>query len=362
MAQSPIASGEVSRNFVPPCDVISEDDTQGVTVETPATGITANEIKFYLAATVSDDGDNGGRMGEVPVISGIKNNVLPDVRVAEGVAGITRYRKLFARVENADGLALCDARLFLDFATPGDAHITLFPGTMRDVQANIAASREYGVAALASDVTAGARSFVVSVTSPAVVDIFQDGDTVHIGNGTHCEFFENVSVHRLDAYMVIVLDRGDTLANAYSKSDTVVSSVIEVGDIEAKVDGWIEMSGAGTYQADRYNDGPLELDHVGTVHDLWTLVFTSQKTFNLSGKFSGELEAGSIDQDYTPSNPSNGRPYFTLRAAYWGGTWAAGDTIIFVTLPAVTPFWIKETVPAGTTSSGYHTFGWVLSA
>jgi hypothetical protein len=39
---------------------------------------------------------------------------------------------------------------------------------------------------------------------------------------------------------------------------------------------------------------------------------------------------------------------FTLRAAGWGGTWAAGNTITFHLHPSAQGIWLKEVVPAGT--------------
>jgi len=44
------------------------------------------------------------------------------------------------------------------------------------------------------------------------------------------------------------------------------------------------------------------------------------------------------------------KPYFTIPAAAWGGTWANGETVTFITHPASIPIWEKRVIPAGANS------------
>jgi hypothetical protein len=54
---------------------------------------------------------------------------------------------------------------------------------------------------------------------------------------------------------------------------------------------------------------------------------------------------GSISADFSPINPNTGQPYFTVDKEGWGGTWAIGETITFLTDPSALPIWWKEIVP-----------------
>ena len=68
--------------------------------------------------------------------------------------------------------------------------------------------------------------------------------------------------------------------------------------------------------------------------------------FTCTGSATGAVSGGAIGGDFAPNNPDFGKPYFTLRTAGWGGTWAADETMIFTTVPAAEPLWFKQVVPA----------------
>ena len=55
-----------------------------------------------------------------------------------------------------------------------------------------------------------------------------------------------------------------------------------------------------------------------------------------------------ITGDFSPTNPNSGQPYFTIDKDGWGGTWIAGNTVVFQTHPGAVPVWMKEVVPAAT--------------
>ena len=79
-----------------------------------------NEIVWRPAALMSDTtpAQNGGRMGYAQLVSGVKNNLFPDVSQAERTAGSIKWRKAFIHINSAQDTALLNTRLFLDALTP----------------------------------------------------------------------------------------------------------------------------------------------------------------------------------------------------------------------------------------------------
>ena len=79
-----------------------------------------NEIVWRPSALVSDStpAQNGGRMANALLVSGVKNNLFPDVSQAERLAGSVKWRKAFVHVNSAQDTALLNVRLFLDALTP----------------------------------------------------------------------------------------------------------------------------------------------------------------------------------------------------------------------------------------------------
>jgi hypothetical protein len=305
--------------------------------------IQPGELVFMKSETVVDTGTNGGRMSATSIASGVKNNVFPDVTQAQRQTGLTRWRKLFAKVANQDSLALLNARLHLTAPTNGDDRVTLAAGTQRDRQADLSSPREYGVGRLKTNVAAGASSFVALLEDPTQ-QIFQAGDTVWVGDAVNSEYFANVSVAKSGSEVTITLYTGDQLANAYTSATGFAASVCLAGDVAGSVASWTETTDAGAYNEIAH---PLEVDSIGGVEDDWLLTFIGAQNFTVAGAFTGALLAGTISQDYAPANAQAARPFFTLRAAGWSGAWASGDTLSFTTHPAAAPVWLKQIVPAG---------------
>ena len=63
-----------------------------------------NEIIWRPAALMSDTvpAQNGGRMTLSQLVSGVKNNLFPDVSQSERTAGSTKWRKAFVHINSAD--------------------------------------------------------------------------------------------------------------------------------------------------------------------------------------------------------------------------------------------------------------------
>jgi len=316
--------------------------------------ISSSELKWFKSLTVGDTSANGGKMSANESVSNIKNNVFPDVTEAERTAGKTRYRKLFAKVANDDDDTLFSGKIHATEHTPSNDYIVMFAATQVDTQADITGSeRLYGGGGLTSDVSAGATAFDVTVEDTSLI-LFITADTVWIGDGTNEEYFENVTISKTGTTVTITLDTGDQLANSYTVAGGAVgASVYEPGDILGSYDNWAETSSAGTYDE---SANPPEIDNIGSIEETWTLTFTSATAFDCSGAAAGAVGSGNISGDFSPNNTDWTKPYFILRAAGWGGTWASGDTIVFQTHPAAQAMWFKEVVPAGSSAYSNNTF------
>jgi len=303
-----------------------------------------SEIKFYKSATISDAPANGGRMGIVEAVSGVAQNVFPDVPEAERTAGSLKYRKLFVKVENPNDEALLNVFLFLDKITPADDAMRFFAGTQTDTQNDISAPALLGVGDLNATVLSGVNVIDVLVEDWAAGDIFRDTDTIRISDGV------NEEIHTINgvpspAGNIITLTLTSNLANGYNSANTSISSGINIGTIQAAFDTWVETSSLGTYA--EATPGNVVIDAVGGVEQNWTITFTSATNFDLTGDTLGAVGSGTIAGNFAPNNPDFTQPYFTILSAGWGGTWATSDTITFTTHPAASPVWYERNVPAG---------------
>lgn len=315
------------------------------------------EIIWRPSLLVSDatPAQNGGRMRFTQSVSGVKNNLFPDVSQAERTAGATKWRKAFIHINNAADLALQNVRLFLDSATPGGDFVTFHAGTQSDTQDTVTA-RGYGVGILAAPITAGATQIQVAGENPtqyATLQPFRVGDVIRIADRaidalTGNEEFATISAITYGAESATI-DLTTAVANSYAIDGTLISSVLEIASIAASVGTVTVTSTAGTL--DSATAGNLAAHNPGAVADTWTLTFTDASNYALSGTATGAVSgSGSINADYSPLNPATGTPYFTLKSTAWGGTFAAGNTVGFATTPAAAPIWYRRQVPAGTAS------------
>ncbi len=135
----------------------------------------------------------------------------------------------------------------------------------------------------------------------------------------------------------------DQVPNNYLADNTYVGVCLELGDLAPAKENVQVTSPAGIFDGNY-----LSVNNVGTVYDTWTITFTSATSFTCSGANEGSQANGSIDNVYGPINPNTGQPYFFIETAAWGGSWAAGDTVVFTTVPAARAIWWKEVIPAGT--------------
>ena len=316
-----------------------------------------NEIVWRPAALMSDvtPAQNGGRMSFSQLVSGVKNNLFPDVSQSERLAGAVKWRKAFIHVNSAQDTALLNVRLFLDSLTPAGDFVVFQPGTQTDTEDQIA-GRPYGIGTLYAPVVGGATQIQVACEHNAEYATLQPlrvGDVVRVSDrpstgGAGNEEWVTVSGVSYGTDFATV-DVSPALANSYATSNTLVSGVLELPSAVAGVTGVSVISAGGSF--DSATVGNLVAHNKGAVEENWTLTFTSTTTFTVSGNTVGTLASpGSVSADYAPLNPATGTPYFTIKAIAWGGTFQTNDTVTFATQPAAIPIWYRRQVPAGTFS------------
>ncbi|MBF0141726.1 MAG: hypothetical protein HQL74_15815 [Magnetococcales bacterium] len=333
--------------------------------------IEQNQVKIMKSLIVSDSGSNGGRMSEVEVASGVKNNLWPDVPGSERTNGSTKFRKVFVKIASPDSLKLIDARIFVETPTPNQDRVVLFitANGQTDTQADVASLVPlfYGAGQLNADVSPGATTLTVNVEDQSD-QIFNPNQLVRITNkasvedplGTE-EFFrikdDASGVSWNGNLATLTLATGTTLANAYQTISTRIASVIEAGDLWARTDNWALSSSTGTVAgwngsgtAPDTLTGSRMVDAIAGIEQTWTITFTNATTFACVGDTVGSVGGGTIASAFAPTHGTWSKPYFTLPVLLWGGTWAAGNVLTFRTHPAAFPVWEKRITPPNTGS------------
>ena len=320
-----------------------------------------NEIVWRPAALLSDSlpAQNGGRMAAALLVSGVKNNLFPDVSQAERTAGASQWRKAFIHINSVQNAALLNVRLFLDAMTPAGDFVTFIPGTATDTQDQVSGrpdARPYGIGALFNPTAAGAAQITVACehnAEYATLQPFRVGDLVRISDRPSTGGVGNEAWVTLTGVAYgpdfATLEFSPALANAYGTANTLVSSVFQQPSVVAAFANLAVSSAAGTFDAATL--GHLLVHNKGGIEQDWTLTFTSPTSFTISGNTLGGLQAaGSTSADTAPTNPLSGSPYFTLKATGWGGNFQANDTVTFTTSPAALAVWYRRQVPPGTFS------------
>lgn len=311
--------------------------------------IQASDIKFYKSSVVSDESNNGGGKSANEVVTGVKNNLFPNVTHSERVAGVVRYRKEFVQNEESTGLTMQSTRVWIGRKTPADDYIEIKAGTDVDTQANATGYTQWaGAGVLNENITGGVtNSFdVVFDTSGSGV---YNGSVVHVGDGTNEEFItldSTAGVVWSGATATLTIAESGTVDHNYAQTVTIVATTVSLGNLVASFDNWAETNvHGGTYDESTY---PIVTYNEGTVEDSFTITFTGAGAFSVSGTVTGSLGAGTTAVDFQPANGAS--YYFKLDKDGWSGTWTSGDSIDFDTHHAAGGLWVKETVPANTPS------------
>ena len=314
--------------------------------------ILSTELRAYYPETVSDAAANGGRISFNRITSGALQNVFPHVFRAERLAGSTKHRKVFFRVDNDADLTLYGPGIRFHGPTPGDDYVYFHIGSQRDTQADITGSeRKYGSSTLKTTVTAGATTVVVTVEDASLSGIFADGDSIRISDkltptsvsGNEEEVIISGAPGVSGDEVTITL--ATALTNGYDAGAYVSSIYLPGADLAATVDNWVESSNA--YDEAGY---PVLPDWIGAAEQTWTITRVSDTQFSCVGDTVGALPTGSTGTDYAPINPANDKPFFTLEAAGWLGVLPSGYELVFQSHPPAIATWETRVVPAAAAS------------
>lgn len=314
--------------------------------------ISREDIRLTKSQVVNDSGTNGGRLGTVTVNSGVAGNVFPDASQAERTAGSKKYRKAFYHNRHIGNEVAYDFMVYVENYTPAGDEVVFFEGTQTDTQMAITGNETlYGCGQLSETVAPGATSVKVVVHDWSELPVFRNGDLIRISNKANIDDELGVEEYgRIEgapsaAGNVVTLALEAALLGGYDAADTRVASVCEIGDLRPTITDWAENSELGTFDETTY---PVTGTNRGTIEQTWTLTFTGASAFTVSGDVLGPVGSGSISTPFSPTNPETSDAYFTLNHLGWGGTWGAGDTVVFKTHPSACPLWFLRDIPAMT--------------
>ncbi len=153
------------------------------------------------------------------------------------------------------------------------------------------------------------------------------------------------------------------LKHDYPIENTYVSSVLLGGDLQVRAsvpftqkhwdNVWRDVpNGAELLNRLNVKDYPIVLTDDGAITEKWLIKFTSGNQFELYGETLGFVVKTDTLQNLAPTNPSTGKPYFTIDKRAFGSDapWASQDVIRFNTWGTLLPVWIIRAVqPTSTT-------------
>ena len=328
-----------------------------------------SDIKFYYPQVRNDTGSNGGRMTANAIANGAEQAIFPNPPTAELTAGSDKYRKVCAKIENADNGPLNSAVGYLEGPSPGDDMLFYFAGTETDIQSDLTGSEAlYGGGLLDATVLAGVSSIDVLVEDWANYPVFRDGDKIVIHNGYYT-LVDGVYVwtaptifnHRTisgapsPAGNVITLTLATPLADGFTAGQCCVMSVIDHDTVDGTVDTAVVTSAAGAFDS-----AEIVCNNRGGVAQVVTLTMADATAFNAVSDVKGSLGSGNRGSTFAPTNADFGIEYFQIPSSAWSGTYQAGDTVVLTFHSAEAPSWIRRIINALSSSIPLFTPRWVL--
>lgn len=141
----------------------------------------------------------------------------------------------------------------------------------------------------------------------------------------------------------------------YPKENTFVSSALIGGDLlvratepfsqQAWDNVWSDAQrGEPILARANVKDYPIKLASNGAITERWLIKFIAATQFELYGERLGLVAQSDTLTDLAPTNPATGKPYFTLKAAAFGGGWSVQNCIRFNTYGTPLPVWILRSV------------------
>ena len=192
--------------------------------------ITIDDISYVKSKVVTNTDTNGGRLGSIKVISGVRHSLFPRVTKQERTNGVLRYRKEFWKNSNSDNLPAYGLLQWLDIPSNSGDRFYIRKGTKSDSQVNLtspgtsAVTLWTGCGMLETPITAGDDSVVFTMESNDYS--FENGGYLHICNRLHVAQTIAADVKIGDS----VRETTGTWSRISSTSDVSYPNGVYVGD------------------------------------------------------------------------------------------------------------------------------------
>jgi hypothetical protein len=312
------------------------------------------------------DREAGGVPGFTAAVSGQGGNFIPLALPSDLSAGRELFRKLCFRIADTNNGTGAESILRKWREISGQyAYSCFFPVSRSFLNSSILGTEDkYGAGVLKNAVTSTDTQIVVTVRAAALAS-GNDAIIKDTYNISLCAADQDPTVD--DALQVKKTVSGAPSVNGVDITVTLDSAVgvdLDAGalvqtypdavDIAASKANKVVTSTAGTFDLDQ-----VTLSNVGTCTGQITLTFTSATNYNATCDFPGGIVTqGSsslggtqaITVQFQPLNRFNSSPVLTIPAAAFGGTYVAGDTVVFDIEGAEFCFVEKHTIPSGAVS------------
>lgn len=317
--------------------------------------VTSSNIILRAPTTIDDSDHNGGVITWSQIPSTSKNNIFPDVRSSERLAGSVKRRKVFVHFTPHDNAAAYDVYVVPVAPTPAGDHCLMYKGTASETQAAFLAAnrRPYGVCTVNSGAVAGSTSLVLQAESDA--PIFEAGDRIVVtdkpsptSNSGSEEFIQVASATYAAGQWTLTLASPLTLT--YALSPVRAGSCMGFGDVQVAVEALTQTSAQGLF-----NPAAVTVSAGSTlIQERITISFTSSTEFEVMGSVSAVLPPGVVGSVYSAGGS------FSIPAGAWSGTWQADDQVAFDVVPATLAFWLERVIPANTPSFSDNRFSFMI--
>lgn len=128
------------------------------------------------------------------------------------------------------------------------------------------------------------------------------------------------------------------LSHDYTADKAKVASLLIAGDLFARYTNLFDQKTwtgdfsdnlIGDESQAQYNDTlyPIQVTNDGCITERFAIVFTNSTNFKLIGENTGQNFSGDINTDFSPINPTSGKPYFTINKLGWGTGWATNNVL-----------------------------------
>ena len=290
------------------------------------------------------------------ITTNVKQNLFQDVSHVKRLAGDVSKRKLFCKIAEDPWIELVDSDIFLDKLSEGNDCVMLqYTGSQRDYHNSISNARYYGISTLKNSVSQSATQIVVTLEHSSIASYqpIKPGDKLWIStqdyiSGTGSFEWATVGGSESDviysgADVTITIPSG--LTYGWTEGAKVASS-FHINSVKPLLTGYSTTSVGGGFVP----DNNYTVNGVGTIEQDWTITFTSNAAFILSGDVIGSTGTGNTSTNFSPINEAFNKPFFVLNKNGWSGTFSTGDKVYFTTHPASVPIWAVRVVPENSES------------